>query len=465
MPISTPDKIITPWATSGLKDDIPENADPINGRAGFDLGFPPINLTPKTAGGIPPFGQDFNGIFFDVTQAIQFLQAGGSFPYDGAWATLVGGYPIGALVSRTDNQGLWRNTVANNLTDPEAGGAGWQPEGSGATTVAMSSSNVTLTPLQASAGIIIITGTLTANLQLIFPGYVKQWLIVNNATGAFTVTAKTSAGSGVSIPTSTRTQVYGNGSDIFSATSGAASTDGIAGAASNLKSSATGVSAVVTVTADSVCLKNVGNQQVVVNSVSVTPSLSASGANGLDAGVSSANTWYSVWVIWNGTTTAGLFSLSATNPTLPSGYTHKARVGWARSDGTANKYPLSFTQFGKRVAYKVASGSNTTSLRLMASGLQGSVTVPTWVSVAVADFVPPTAGSITVLHNSVGGTTLFAPNNFMGATGSLTNPSFGFGTSTDTVIQSTVNLESGNVYYASNANNGRLWCYGWEDNL
>src|SRR6185437_5570188 len=98
MPISTPDKIITPWATSGLKDDIPENADPINGRAGFDLGFPPLNLTPKTAGGIPPFGQDFNGIFFDVTQAIQFLQAGGSFPYDGTWATSVGGYPIGALV-------------------------------------------------------------------------------------------------------------------------------------------------------------------------------------------------------------------------------------------------------------------------------------------------------------------------------------------------------------------------------
>ncbi len=214
MPISAPDKIITPWATSGLREDIPENADPVNGRAGFDIGFPPINMTPKTAGGIPPFGQDFNGIFFDVTQAIQFLQAGGSFPYDNTWATAVGGYPIGALVSRTDNQGLWRNTVANNLTDPEAGGAGWQPEGSGATSITMTSSNVTLTPLQAAAGMVIISGTLTANLQLIFPEYVKQWLVLNNTSGAFSITCKTASGTGVAATKSSSTLIYGDGTNI-----------------------------------------------------------------------------------------------------------------------------------------------------------------------------------------------------------------------------------------------------------
>ena len=56
MPISAPDKIITPWATSGLKATIPETADPVLGRAGYDQGFPAINMTPKTAGGIAPFG-------------------------------------------------------------------------------------------------------------------------------------------------------------------------------------------------------------------------------------------------------------------------------------------------------------------------------------------------------------------------------------------------------------------------
>lgn len=196
MPISTPSQIVTPWAESGLKNAIPQNADPINGLAGFDQGFPAINMVPKTAGGIPPFGQDFNGIFYDLTVAMQYLQAGGSFPYDGVWATAVGGYPVGALVSRTDNQGLWRNTVANNVTDPEAGGAGWQPEGSGSTSVTMTSSNVTLTALEASRSIIVISGTLTANLNLIFPPYIKQWTIKNQTSGAFTITAKTASGTG-----------------------------------------------------------------------------------------------------------------------------------------------------------------------------------------------------------------------------------------------------------------------------
>jgi hypothetical protein len=224
MPISAPDKIITPWATSGLKATIPETADPLLGRAGFDQGFPAINMTPKTAGGIPPFGQDFNGIFFDVTQALQFMQAGGTFPYDGAWATAVGGYPAGALVSRTDNQGLWRNTVANNLTDPEAGGAGWQPEGSGLTSVSMASSNVTLTPLQAAREIIVITGALTANLQLIFPDYVKSWTVANAATGAFTVTCKTASGTGVDVSAGQTNQIYGDGTNILAVVQGSTDT-------------------------------------------------------------------------------------------------------------------------------------------------------------------------------------------------------------------------------------------------
>lgn len=215
MPISTPSQIVTPWAESGLKNAIPQNADPINGLAGFDQGFPAINMVPKTAGGIPPFGQDFNGIFYDLTLAMQYLQAGGSFPYDGVWASAVGGYPVGALVSRTDNQGLWRSTVANNTTDPEAGGAGWQPEGAGATSVTMTSSNVTLTALEASRGIIIITGALTANLNLIFPAYVKQWAVRNATTGAFTITAKTAAGSGVAVTQGEVNAVAGDGIDIY----------------------------------------------------------------------------------------------------------------------------------------------------------------------------------------------------------------------------------------------------------
>ena len=214
MPISTPTQITVPFATSGLKNAIPAASDPVKGNAGYDQGFTAINMTPRTAGGIAPFGQDFNGIFFDISSALQFLEAGGGFPYSSAFAAAVGGYPLGALVSRTDGSGLWRNTVANNTTDPEAFGAGWQPEDAGSTTVTMTNANVTLTALQAARATITISGTLTANVQLIFPAYQKQWLVVNAATGAFTVTCKTSAGGGVPIATSSNLSIFGDGTNI-----------------------------------------------------------------------------------------------------------------------------------------------------------------------------------------------------------------------------------------------------------
>lgn len=214
MSISPPQKITVPFGTGGLKNSIPAAADPVTGNAGYSGGFPAINMTPKVAGGIPPFGEDFNGIFFDVTTALQFLEAGGSFPYDSTYATTVGGYPIGALISRSDNSGLWRNTVSNNTADPEGSGTGWQPEDAGSTAITMTNANVALTALQAARSMIIITGVLTANLQLIMPAYVKQWLIVNSCTGAFTITVKTAAGSGIAIATTSTQAVYGDGTNI-----------------------------------------------------------------------------------------------------------------------------------------------------------------------------------------------------------------------------------------------------------
>lgn len=216
MPISTPTQIAVPFATSGLKNAIPATSNSVTGNAGYDAGFPATNMTPKEAGGIPPFGQDFNGILYDITVAIRYLEAGMQFPYSSTFSTAVGGYPLGALVSRTDSTGLWRNTTANNTVDPESSGVtGWIPEDAGGVGVSMTNANITLTNLQASKTIIIIVGTLTANLQLIFPAFVKQWLVVNNATGAFTVTCKTSAGSGVAVPTSSVRPIYCDGGSIF----------------------------------------------------------------------------------------------------------------------------------------------------------------------------------------------------------------------------------------------------------
>lgn len=252
---------------------------------------------------------------------------------------------------------------------------------------------------------------------------------------------------------------------------GSTSNTAIQGSYANLKTSATGTSATVTVTFDEGVLESSTNVYQTLRAVSLSIAGTSTGANGLDTGTIAGSTWYSLWVIYNGTTASGLMSLSATAPTMPSGYTYKARVGWIRTDGTANKYPLSFTQYGRRVQYKVAAGSNVTGLPVMASGVQGNISTPTWVAVDVGAFVPPTTSSINLLLQSLpsgsGINAGAAPNNSYGPGSSSTNPppllvasSSAWGAN----MQGSLLLESSNIYYYSNSTEP-LFCIGWEDNL
>lgn len=125
MALTEPGKITTPWANSGLKNTIPGAANPVTGSAGYDLGFPPVTMTPPEAGGIPPQGQDFNGILYAVTQILQFIQAGGVPTFSAALASSAGGYAKGAIVMSTNGITLWQNMVSGNTTDPDAGGPNW----------------------------------------------------------------------------------------------------------------------------------------------------------------------------------------------------------------------------------------------------------------------------------------------------------------------------------------------------
>lgn len=253
---------------------------------------------------------------------------------------------------------------------------------------------------------------------------------------------------------------------------------GISGSYSNLKASATGTNATVTITAGSVCVKDSSNNQVVLNSVSISPSLSTSGANGLDTGTSTTSTWYYLWVIWNGTTVAGLLSLSSTSPTMPAGYTHKARVGSTRSDGTGNKYPLRFVQYGRRVRWGIAAGSNQTAYPLMSSGVVGSISPITWAAIATGAFCPPTTASISVTAqnpNVASSVVLLGANNVPSGTWNTTTPlspailyqsSVGSGAAYgSTCANVEVVLESSNIYWIANAAAAGLNAIGYEDNL
>jgi hypothetical protein len=87
------------------------------------------------------------------------------------------------------------------------------------------------------------------------------------------------------------------------------------------------------------------------------------GGNDLDAGSLAASTWYYIWVIYNGTTVAGLASLSSTSPALPSGFTYKRLVGVAATN-SSSQFKV-FSQIGNHFVYDeyqtVSTGTTTQS--------------------------------------------------------------------------------------------------------
>jgi hypothetical protein len=195
------------------------------GRASFDQGFPALTMTEVFVGGKPPFGQDMNGILFTITAHVAAANAGQPYLYNSTLSTAMGGYAKGCVVGMSDGTGLWLNTVAGNTTDPDSGGAAnWMPlYAYGLATLAgLTGGVVTVAASDYRRGIIVLSGVLTSNLQVVMPTGVpigqRTWLIVNTCSGAFTVTVKTLAGTGVAIPAggfAAPTEVYGDGVNIY----------------------------------------------------------------------------------------------------------------------------------------------------------------------------------------------------------------------------------------------------------
>ena len=119
---NAPSKLPLPFASgSGTKTNpIPEASQigVLAGAASLTDGFPPLCLTPIEAGGVPPSGNDMNGILYQATAIERWANAGGGYKFDGTFAadSNVGGYPQGARVLSSDGLGYWINTVDNNKT-------------------------------------------------------------------------------------------------------------------------------------------------------------------------------------------------------------------------------------------------------------------------------------------------------------------------------------------------------------
>lgn len=75
-----------PWAHKRTDTEAPFPPDtqtnPGSGRTSIALGFPNETMIPQSNGGIPPYGQDFNGIFRAITENLAWYSVGGMFEYD-----------------------------------------------------------------------------------------------------------------------------------------------------------------------------------------------------------------------------------------------------------------------------------------------------------------------------------------------------------------------------------------------
>lgn len=133
-----------------------------------------------------------NGVLYEQSTILRWLNAGAVFPFDATFAAAIGGYPKGARVLRADGFGIWVSLDENNLVDPNATvSQSWFPEFFGKyTNVTLGAANVTLTPAQISAKQIYFAGA-TAALTVTFPdvtdGLVCEWFLSNATNYPLTI--------------------------------------------------------------------------------------------------------------------------------------------------------------------------------------------------------------------------------------------------------------------------------------
>ena len=238
----------------------------------------------------------------------------------------------------------------------------------------------------------------------------------------------------------------------------------VAGLFKNLQLAGSGTG--VTITADELVLEDANGNPLRLRNVNTSITWATSGAGGLDTGAFAANNWYYHWVIYKPSTqtVSAITSLSSSAPTMPSGYTHKCRVGATRSISTTKAWHVQ--QYNRR-AQIIVDGTDVTGLPIIASGAAGSVSTPTWVTVATGPFVPATASSIRGVAVGNNFQISIAPNGNYGSVTSSTNPPPVTGNNTSNQnVPFELLLESANIYWASAvAGYVEMAVLGWEDNL
>lgn len=125
--MSNPYMVKIPFCNAGNKNAIQliQQAGQDPEDATYQEGFPPVTMLNEDAGGLPPKGLDFNGIFYELSSPIAHYCRGDRIQFDATYAAAIGGYAKGWIVASNDYQKDYISLVDNNLADPNGTNTTW----------------------------------------------------------------------------------------------------------------------------------------------------------------------------------------------------------------------------------------------------------------------------------------------------------------------------------------------------
>ena len=113
------------FGTNGQRENLPDTTPAGDNTASYDAGFPAVTMILKSAGGLPPKGQDMNQILFELSAIGRWLSAGALNAYDATFSSAVGGYPKASVIVGDDGSSIYISTVDANTNNPNSTPTGW----------------------------------------------------------------------------------------------------------------------------------------------------------------------------------------------------------------------------------------------------------------------------------------------------------------------------------------------------
>ncbi|EFH1065047.1 phage tail protein, partial [Escherichia coli] len=111
----SPKKQPKPFGVNGQRVAILPTTPAGDNSASYEQGFPPITMILKSAGGLPPKGQDMNQILYELSALGRWSSTGALNTFDSEFASEISGYPSGAMLISDDGERIFINTTEGNL--------------------------------------------------------------------------------------------------------------------------------------------------------------------------------------------------------------------------------------------------------------------------------------------------------------------------------------------------------------